>query len=328
MTETQRTPNSNRGFDAQFLGSPPYWKQLELPGVVASVDGVRLKYTYSKSSYDHCSNERIDTLNALLSELTSDSLFLQGLFDISHRESSFRIGNYAHTVAYSLPDGNSFAVLVGRYCADASVKQVAPEAVLDFNPNKVTPKAWMRIHGILCGRALSVVVQRYDLALDFPIQRSLLELQQRPGSGYQKFVDKSGAVTEYTGERSHHGAIKLYDKGMELGLRTPLTRLEITVEPKRMKSLKALMPAINSLAPLELSLCFEELPFPVQACILFPELTDRLRASASHNTWSKYKKMITDYGQTNFTLADDQLAQIERYIRDYVARLPMAHLYQ
>lgn len=328
MTEMHQTPNSNRGFDAQFLGSPPYWKQLEMTGVVASIDGIRMKYCYSKSSYDHNRSERIDTMNTLLTELTSDSLYMEGLFDISHRESNFRIGNYAHTIIYTLPDGSSFAVLAGRYCADASVKQEAPEAVIDFNPNKVSAKAWMRIHGILCGRALSVAVQRYDLAIDFPIQRTLLELKQRPGSGYQKFMDKNGAVTEYTGERSHHGAIKLYDKGMELGLPTPLTRLEITIEPKKMKSLKALMPTIHSLAPLELSLCFDELPFPVQACILFPELTDRLRASSSHNTWSKYKKMIVDYGQTNFTLQDDQLAQIERYVRNYIARLPLVHINQ
>lgn len=326
MKKQLQTPNSNRGFDAQILGGLPYWNELNIPGVVASIDNARVKFTYRKSEYDHARNERIDTVNAVCEALGSVELFMCGLFDVTHRESNFRIGNYQHTFCFALPDGSSFAVMVGRYCTESSVKQCAPEAVMDFNPNKVSAPAWKRVLSVLSSRAVSVTVQRFDLALDFPIQRSMLELKQRPGSGYQKFVDPKGAITEYTGERSHHGAVKLYDKSAEAGTDIPITRLEITIEPKRFKSLAVMMPTVHNLAPLELSLCFDDLPFAVQAVILYPELYDRLKATTSHNTWGKYKKMITDYGQTNFSLEANQLDLIEKYIREYIALLPTSHL--
>ena len=330
MQNQPQTPISNRGFDAQNLGSVPYWNKLSLPGLVASVDNVRIKFVYRQSVYDHGRSVRMDTLDQLLGELTSVKLYLSGQLDIHASNSNFRIGNYRHTVRYDLPGNRSFVVLLGRYCTDSSVKQCAPEAILDFNPNKIDSKAWKRILGILQSVSVSTSVQRFDLAIDIETPRNNLELKRRPQSGYQKFVSTTGAITEYTGERSHHAAVKLYDKEEDLrkdgiALDRPLTRLEITIEPKRFKSLKALMPMIHSHTPLQLSLAFDKLPFEVQAVILHPDLYDRLKASVSHNTWSKYRKQIEDCKQTNFRIPDDQLDQIEKYVRSYIAMLPNAH---
>ena len=40
-------------------------------------------------------------------------------------------------------------------------------------------------------------------------------------------------MTEYLGVRSSHGQVKLYNKALERGLESDLTRLEITVEYER-----------------------------------------------------------------------------------------------
>lgn len=317
MTQAPQTPISNRGFDAQFLCMIPYHDALILDGIIASVDSVRIKYTYSKTAYDYDAKQRCDVLVKLLTALDSVRLWLPGEFDIDMgRDSSFKIGNYQRTVTCKLPDGNSFAILVGRFCFDSSVKQLAPEIVMDFNPNKIPPKVWQRIAGILAPMAREITVQRFDLAIDIPMARDQLQLIQRPGSGYEKFVSSDGqAVTEYTGERSHHAGIKLYDKGADLGQPDlTCTRCEITVDPRKYRSVSDLWPSILSLAPVELNMDFEELQYGPLSVILFPVLHDLLKAKTSRNTWAKYRKQIESYRQTYFTLTADQIAQIDRYV--------------
>ncbi len=317
-----KTPNSNRGFDAQFLGTIPYYNPLILDEAVASVDSVRIKFSYRKSGYDFEKRQRIDTLNQLLYELSSDRLFMEGLFDFRvSPEFGFRIGNYMRTITYSLADGNSFAVLVGRYSFNANVKMVEPEIVMDFNPNKVNCAAWQRICDILRIGAQKITIQRFDLAIDIPVIRRYLCLEQRPGSGYEKFVSKSGAITEYTGERSHHAAVKLYDKGADLGADMICTRLEITIDPAKFKGVKMLLPVISTAVPVELSLGFHDFPFEVKAVILHPDLYDILKSSVSRNTFQKHKQMIADYGQTFFSLNDSQCSEIDKYLRTYLVNL-------
>lgn len=316
------TPISNRGFDAQFLGTIPYYKPLVLDDVIVSIDSLRIKFSYRKSGYDFDKCQRIDTLDYLLHELNSDSLFMEGLFDITiSPEHGFRIGNYKRTITYSLDDGSSFAVLVGRYSFNSSVKMVEPEAIMDYNPNKVKYAAWQRIFDILRIRAQKIAIQRFDLAIDVPIVRHHLCLEQRPGSGYEKFVSRAGAVTEYTGERSHHAAIKLYDKGADLGLDIICTRLEITIDPAKFKGIKPLLPVITSSAPVELSMDFHNFPFEVKAVILHPDLYGILKDSISRNTFQKHKQMIVEYGQTFFTLDDADYSQIDSYLHTYLITL-------
>lgn len=330
MAATAQTPISNRGLPAQNLCIPPYYKPLMLHGVTASIDNLRIKFTYTHSSYNHEANERMETIDALLHDLTSVFLFMEGQLDYRHQPSNFKIGNYAHSITYKTADDTSFAVLVGRYDYKESVRQTAAEAVMDFNPNKVPAKCWKRIMGILAGRAIHISVQRFDLALDFPILRNNLKLVQRPGSKYQLLSDPHFTKTEYTRERSHHAAVKLYDKAAELDLPTPCTRLEITIEHSKYKSLAQLMPDIISLAPLELSLELDSLPPIVQAIIIHPDLYDRMMQSVSRNTWAKYKQDLQQYhtqdGGFFYTIPTDQLKQIEQYTRTYLAAIPQAHL--
>lgn len=247
---------------------------------------------------------------------------MEGLFDIHiSPEYSFRIGNYMRTITYTLADGNSFAVLVGRYSFNTSVKMIEPEIIMDFNPNKVCLVAWKRIFDVLRIGAKNITVQRFDLAIDFPIVRSQLQLVQRPGSVYHKLVSPSGAITEYTGDRSHHAAVKLYDKGADLGIDLICSRLEITIDPAKYKGIRALLPTITTIDPVELSLDFMEFPFEVKAVILHPDLYDVLKASVSRNTFPKYKKMIAGYGQTFLTLTDAQCSRIDAYVHSYLVNL-------
>ena len=317
------TPISNRGFNAQFLCIAPLSQPLVFDRVITSIDAVRLKWTYPRYITNPETFERTDTLEYLLKELTSIPLWMTGKFDISTYESRFKIGNYAHTVNFTCPNDSSFAVLVGRYnTADKStgfafdpVLRVTYDVVMDFNPNKVPSDAWTTITGILSPLALSCSVVRFDLAMDFPVPRDDLLLVQRPGSGYQCFMDPNGTKTEYTGKRSQHGAIKLYDKGADLGHpELNVTRCEITIDPKRFKGIKNLFPEIMTMSPVELSMDFSELPFGVQAVILHPDLCGLFKQSVSRNTWSKYKSMIQEYGQTYYSPTDEQFKEIDRYI--------------
>lgn len=322
MEKDRQTPISNRGFDAQFLCTVPRYNPLILDGIVASIDSIRIKYTYSKTAYDYEACERYDILDRLLFALDSIGSWMTGDFDTDMgRQTYFKIGNYMRTVTFKLANGNSFAVLVGRYCYDQK-NQIAPEAVLDLNPNKIPAEIWHRIARVLASMAQKITVLRFDLAVDIPLDRDQLQLVQRPGSGYEQFRDKAGAVTEYTGERSHHAAVKLYDKGADLDEPDlTCTRCEITIDPAKYKGITALWPSILSYAPVDLSMEFDALPFEVKAVILHPDLHDLLKASISRNTWPKYKRMIQNYGQTYFTLTDDQSLQIDKYIQQYLLSL-------
>ena len=119
-------------------------------------------------------------------------------------------------------------MLFGRYCYDSSCKQIAPEAVFDFNPNKVPLEILQQVIARLRGPALIVELVRFDIAFDSPCKREAVTLVQDQRRSYRLFREK-GAITEYQGARSSHGSLKLYDKTKEsaflvtsLAARSPL----------------------------------------------------------------------------------------------------------
>lgn len=323
MKNQPKTPISNRGFNAQFLCIAPLHNPLILDRVITSIDSIRIKYTYPKTISNPETFERFDTLDYLMEELTSIPLWMTGKIDLKTYESRFKMGNYMYTVNYACPGDSSFSVLVGRFnTSEKSVGQafdparrVTYDVVMDFNPNKVPGDAWQTIAGILAPLSLTTSVVRFDLAMDFAMARNDLSLIQRPGSGYQCFIDNDGVKTEYTGKRSQHGAIKLYDKGADLDHpELNISRCEITIDPKRFKTVKDMFPEIRTFSPVELSMDFSSLPFPVQSVILHPDLYDLLKQSVHPNTWRKYKAMIQDYGQTYLSPTEEQFKEIDRYI--------------
>ena len=145
---------------------------------------------------------------------------------------------------------------------------------------------------------------------------------QRPGSGYQCFIDAKGVKTEYTRKRQQHNAIKLYDKAADLGLAGfPCTRCELTLVPGKYESIKNVFPKILRTTPVELSIGFSDLPYPVQSVILHPDLYSILKATTSPNTFRKYDRQIREYGQTYLELPDDQARQIDSYVQKYLTTI-------
>lgn len=129
MENQPLTPYSNRGFNAQFLSIVPYSTPLLLDGVIASVDSLRIKFTYPKCYTDLAMHERHDTLVFLLDRLTDNSRWLLGQYDVKVAESRFKIGNYAYSVNFELRNDVSFTVLVGRYATPESATGYAYDKV-------------------------------------------------------------------------------------------------------------------------------------------------------------------------------------------------------
>lgn len=163
MENQPLTPYSNRGFNAQFLSIAPYSNPLLLDGVIASVDSLRIKFTYPKCYTDLAMHERHDTLVFLLDRLTDNSRWLLGQYDVKVAESRFKIGNYAYSVNFELRNDVSFTVLVGRYATPESatgyaydkVNRYVYDAVIDFNPNKVSGTVLRDTIGILSAYAIT-----------------------------------------------------------------------------------------------------------------------------------------------------------------------------
>ena len=110
--------------------------------------------------------------------------------------------------------------------------QDAIKGFIEFNPNKCMQddlfvEFWNKLSILL----LSIVLVRYDVAIDIPLPRSQCRLYREGRKMYQLVVKDDG-MTEYLGQRSHNGFIKLYDKKAESGLDYELTRLEITLDNK------------------------------------------------------------------------------------------------
>ena len=325
MQNRSKTPISNRGFDAQFLSIAPHYKPLLLPGVIVSIDNLRIKFCYRNKVYLHDRKETMEPLVYLFDKLNSPAMYCAEEWDIQPYEHSFKLGCYAQTITFKC-ENCSFAVLLGRFCDGLGAKRYADEAVLDFNPNKVPPHIWTRVFLAMLENATQAPeVQRFDLAFDFPVTRSSLELFQRSGSQYGKLISPAGAVTEYTGERSQHGAVKLYDKAAEVQKETglvsdvPMTRLELTLEPKKYKGIQKHFPELLEKVPMQQDMEFQNLPIAVKAVILHPDFLPVLKDSCNRNTFAKYKALLYDYGQTYYTLPEAAPAQVDRYVREYLA---------
>ncbi len=306
----------------------PYGQYLDTPICRISVDSVRLKFQYMEKAYDFEKRKLVETLNRL-SEAIND------LFH-SHCDTKwsycdfFKIGNYARTCTISGNDW-SCAVLFGRYGFSEGYidpdtgesfpgrKAVFAETVFDFNPNKVPADWCLRIVRILRECSLKTEIVRYDVAFDFPMAREDVTLLRNERQSYAQFYEAAKGTTEYLGERSHHAAVKLYDKTRESGLSVPVTRCEITVNGSFHSSLAKLFPTLAVFADMQLDTGFAELPFPVKACILYPDLIPQLKASVSANTWRSYKTMLSTYGKAE--LAPGNWKEINRFVADTLYRL-------
>lgn len=291
----------------------PYGRYLDTSVCRVSIDNIRLKFTYKYQNYSyeqHCSVPSIDKISCLI-----DGMFFNNCDTTWSYRDFFKIGSYCRTCSIS-GNGWSCAVLFGRYCFDNSCKLIAPEAVFDFNPNKVPDDVSFQIIHILRDSALSSSLSRFDVAFDFPIPRDEIHLVRDDlRRSYRLFLE-GGAKTEYLGARSSHGSLKLYDKSKESELSCDVTRCEITVARDFVNSLSSVFPKLYLFDSMQLDLSFSYLPFPVQACILHPDMFDILRASCDPKTFRKYRGMIDTYGSC--LLVPPCWPEIDRFVRSAV----------
>lgn len=313
-------PNSLKGGDFLYTGIS-YGEYLDTPSCRISIDNVRMKFSYKYKNYDFEKHEAIATIDLLSQAL--DRLFFDSCEVAWYHCDFFKIGNYVRTCALSGIDPHSgdwsCAVMIGRYTFDSSCKQVAPEIVFDFNPNKVPAHRCAQIIDVLKGGALQVTITRYDLAFDFPIPRDHVTLIPNDRQGYKLFRDPLKGVTEYQGERSNHAAMKLYDKTKESSLAVPVTRCEITVSGDYAKSFEHLFPSLVVLGNLQMDTGFADLPFQVVACLIHPDMIPVLKSKVDHKTWKKYSSMIVNYGQHNLT--PGCWRDVDRYVRSRLSCL-------
>lgn len=287
----------------------PYGLYLDTDTCRVSIDNIRLKFEYKYKNYDFDHRQTVTSVELISQHL--DNQFFAGL-DVSwSRLDFFRIGSYSRTCTISALDW-SFAVMIGRYCFDNSCKQIAPEAVMDFNPNKVPIDVIQRIVSLLQGSALSFAVQRFDVAFDYALPRAEVRLIEDKAKGYRLFREL-GAVTEYQGKRSKHSAMKLYDKTKESELSVPVTRCEITIERCVYKSVADVFPDLFYYGAEQLDLAFSALPFEVKACILYPDLIEELRNSCNRHTFQKHIGSVRKYG--NKSLVPTNWLEIDCFIQ-------------
>lgn len=103
---------------------------------------------------------------------------------------------------------------------------------LEFNPNKVAcENKFFEFFETLKNYCPRTDLVRWDLAIDVSISReycSLIKDKRKYGLVRNSIHD----CTEYLGQRSSSGFVKLYNKTIEDGLENDVTRLEITVDGK------------------------------------------------------------------------------------------------
>lgn len=96
---------------------------------------------------------------------------------------------------------------------------------IEFNPNKLYKEGLALIRRLLNNQGLRLSVVRYDLAIDYPIARDTVRTV-KDGRRYE-FIS-SDSITEYLGQQSKNGRVKVYDKQAESKLDRTMTRVELT----------------------------------------------------------------------------------------------------
>lgn len=139
---------------------------------------------------------------------------------------SFKMYQYRHLITVKLDDCDS-SITMG-FQLNSEKKHESFKGFIEFNPNKVGCSKfyeWLLIQ--LKIQFKEVNVNRWDLAIDIPIERSRV-FMRKDNRLYSKLESQNG-ITEYLGRRSHDGFVKLYDKTKESNLDIKQTRFEITI---------------------------------------------------------------------------------------------------
>ena len=177
-----------------------------------SVDGCRINFSVSERF--------VSDISSLIMSLRSD---------ITVYPTSTKSFNFRNLIKFDYDTESSMTMGYGFNGTNA--REDMRKGYLDFNPNKVGSfsQFWADYREIksLCE---DFVIDRIDIALDIPVKREYLILE-KDNRKYELNMRSISNRTEYLGQRSHVGFVKLYNKTLESSLDYDLTRLEITCEP-------------------------------------------------------------------------------------------------
>lgn len=163
----------------------------------------------------------------------------------AHRTSN-RMAVCFHNFYIDLPDKNSF--YVGFEPNWIPNDKHAKTGRIEFNPSKVGHyKEFQEIlKWIVVRSGTNVSPIRFDLAIDMSVGMEKCYLYKDKRT-FKSYVNSAADRTESLGKHNSHGAVKLYNKALERGLKDlDLTRLELTIEyaQKGIQDVKSILPNI------------------------------------------------------------------------------------
>ena len=143
---------------------------------------------------------------------------------------SYKLGSYRYQYSVECEDGCSFWFGLGFNSPSDSFPVTCARWRIEFNPNKVFREpSFLKVYSTFLQLSRKFEVKRFDLAVDYPVSRSCCFLAKDLRT-YSERTNSMDDRTQYLGQRSHHGFVKLYNKQLESKLPIPFTRLELTVD--------------------------------------------------------------------------------------------------
>lgn len=135
-----------------------------------------------------------------------------------------KVGGYRFLWQYETKESG---LAVGMAHIAGNGKTDAGTGFIEFNPNKVANAAAAIIDRLVMHVRVRFRPVRYDLAIDYPIERDTVRLMK---DGRKYSCEISDSMTEYLGQRNKPGRVKVYDKQAESNLLKPVTRVELTCD--------------------------------------------------------------------------------------------------
>lgn len=187
-----------------------YWKSIkDENGNIYSCDMIRINFTYWEDVDEKKMQKYFNNINRADAEalpIMTAPLKYRYMYKIQHDTSNMVVG----------------------FHFNAMQKDGKHKGYVEFNPNKCMDKRCLDDLTFLQGLSKSFSVCRWDLAVDLPVKRNDCVLL-KDARMYQLVMHSDEDKTEYLGQRSQVGYMKLYNKTIESSLDYDLTRLEITM---------------------------------------------------------------------------------------------------
>lgn len=176
--------------------------------IVYSIDRIHIIFFIEESFYNEIINNE-NCLKKYIPNATTKGLNL--CCNHYYQTYNIKFGNSSMTVKLLL-----------------QLRSITYQCSLEVNPNQCfgDNKCKETIEFFL-SKSTKYYIRTIDVAIDIPLPRNFFRLQKDRRRKLTTQYSKKNS-TEYCGKRNNPGYCKLYDKACEMGLKQPLTRIEIT----------------------------------------------------------------------------------------------------